>query len=264
MNDLIISIVIPVYNGGKFISDTINSIRNQSYKNFQLIIIDGGSKDNTAEIVYQNIDIVSHFISEPDNGMYDALNKGCKLATGDIMCYINSDDRLKLDCLELVNKKFQDKKIDFVFGNVDYISENGDKLYTYLAYNMSATAIKFMKRLPFAQQSAFWRREIYSIAGGFDSTLKYVADSKFFISIYLNKNIKRAHINKSLGEFRMHEESFSIGSEKAMKAECLRVINENKLFKNNNLVRMYFEFLNKMWNIRGIRKKLKYNGIKLK
>ncbi|HIC45768.1 glycosyltransferase, partial [Methylophaga sp.] len=92
--NLKVSIICPIFNADNYICHTINSIINQTYQNFEIIIIDGGSSDSTLSLLEGYKNNIKSLISEPDNGMYDALVKGFKLATGDIMCYLNAGDFL--------------------------------------------------------------------------------------------------------------------------------------------------------------------------
>jgi len=103
-----VSIITVVYNNRNFIETAIKSVLSQTYKNIEYIVIDGGSKDGTKEIIEKFKDKISEFISEPDKGIYDAMNKGLKLATGDIVGILNSDDfYADKFVLEKVAKKFQ-------------------------------------------------------------------------------------------------------------------------------------------------------------
>ena len=99
------SIITVCYNSEKTIERTITSLRNQSYQNFEYIIIDGGSTDSTLEIIKKNLDVVSILVSEKDEGIYDAMNKGIDLASGEIIGIINSDDWYENDTLENIFTK---------------------------------------------------------------------------------------------------------------------------------------------------------------
>lgn len=112
------SIITITLNSEKFIKRNIHSVKNQTYQNYEHILIDGKSKDKTMEIILNHQNHFSKIISEKDNGIWDAMNKGLKVATGDIVCFLNSDDFFYENALEIVNKYFNKNKIDFLFGTV--------------------------------------------------------------------------------------------------------------------------------------------------
>ena len=114
----LISIITVVKNNEKTIEKCINSVLGQNYKNLEYIIIDGNSTDNTLSIVNKYRDKISVVISEKDKGIWDAMNKGIKLAKGDIIGFLNSDDFYFLDTLKIVNNYFINDDIDFLFGSV--------------------------------------------------------------------------------------------------------------------------------------------------
>jgi glycosyltransferase involved in cell wall biosynthesis len=129
-----ISIVTTSYNSGKTIEETINSVLSQNYTNFEHIIIDGASKDNTMEIVkkYENqYNGKLKYISEPDKGIYDAMNKGIQLSTGDIVGLLNSDDTYsKNTVLFQINEAFKNNNCDGVYANLFYMDyETMSKVY---------------------------------------------------------------------------------------------------------------------------------------
>ena len=100
MNDPLISVITVVKNNEKFIEETIKSVLNQSYKNYEFIVIDGASNDDTLKIIKNYKNDINIFVSEKDKGIYDAFNKGLKLATGDLIGFVNSDDVLTENALE--------------------------------------------------------------------------------------------------------------------------------------------------------------------
>ena len=114
-----ISIITVTKNSEKFLEKNILSVNNQSYRNYEHIIIDGLSKDKTLRIIKKHKNKIKYWISEKDRGIYDAMNKGIKKATGDIIGILNSDDIYYKKTLETVNKYFnKDKDLDFLFGSV--------------------------------------------------------------------------------------------------------------------------------------------------
>lgn len=257
----IISVIIPVYNGEAYIKDTLDSLQRQTFRGFELIVVDGLSKDNTLQIVREHPQQADIILSEKDEGMYDALRKGMGKASGKYLCYINADDRLLPYTLEKVVKKFEKGKYDIVFGDVNYISETGAIAYTYKGVNLSSAAIRNLRRVPFAQQSSFWTREIYERKGGFDKSMKYSADSKFLLSICVDPTVRKGYIPRPLGEYRMHGGSFSISVTDKMIAEHHRMTKELHL-GNSKAGKYFYEMITKLINARGIYRKLMYKGTK--
>ena len=114
-----VSVITATYNSENTIQRTIDSVIGQDYKDIEYIIIDGGSTDRTIHILEENTDKISYFISEKDNGIYDALNKGIKLATGDIIGFLNSDDVYYSQCVvSWMLSFFENEKSDVVYGNL--------------------------------------------------------------------------------------------------------------------------------------------------
>lgn len=129
MNNPKISIITVVYNGEDTILKTIKSIENQSYKNIEYIIIDGKSKDRTVEIIKKEISSVDIFVSEPDDGLYDAMNKGLERATGDYVWFINSGDEIASEkVLETIFS--EDEIFDIYYGDTMITDENGNEIGT--------------------------------------------------------------------------------------------------------------------------------------
>lgn len=117
--DPLISIITTTFNSSKTLRKTLESIFNQNYKKFELIIIDGKSNDNTLKIIKKYEHKINYWISEKDNGIYDAFNKGLKIAKGDFVGFVNSDDKLRKNALSiLVKYHYKFPKIDFIFGSV--------------------------------------------------------------------------------------------------------------------------------------------------
>ena len=102
----LVSVITVVYNGEKYLEQTIQSVINQTYNNIEYIIIDGGSTDTTLDIIKKYKDYISYFISEPDNGLYDAMNKGIRRANGELIGMLNSDDWLNLDAISTVQNAY--------------------------------------------------------------------------------------------------------------------------------------------------------------
>lgn len=121
-----ISIITVVYNGAAYLEEAIQSVLNQGNRCYEYIVIDGGSTDGTLDIIKKYERDIDTWISEPDRGLYDAMNKGIRISSGDIIGIVNSDDRLKPRALESVRNAFAaDLKLDYVYGDVERIRTDG-------------------------------------------------------------------------------------------------------------------------------------------
>ena len=185
-----ISIITATYNSGATLRDTFESVLHQSYKDIEYIVIDGNSSDNTLEIIkeYEPLfDGKMSWISEPDKGIYDAMNKGIKMATGDVIGILNSDDfYTSLDILERVATSIDE--VDAVYGDIHYVN---DKDLTKCVRYYSSKSFKRWKMLmgfmP-AHPSFYCRRAVYSRYGLFDLDFKVAADFEQLLRlIYVNK-----------------------------------------------------------------------------
>jgi glycosyltransferase involved in cell wall biosynthesis len=131
--DVKITIITACYNGAETIEDTIRSVASQTYRNIEHIIVDGNSTDNTMEIVARNRDKVSIVVSEPDDGVYHAMNKGLRLASGDVIGFLNSDDvYVDEHVLDKIAAIFRDAEVDACYADLIYVErENPQKLVRY-------------------------------------------------------------------------------------------------------------------------------------
>ena len=129
-NKPLISIVTVVYNGKKYLVQTIKSVLDQNYDNVEYIVIDGGSTDGTLEIIKKYEDQIDYWVSELDKGIFDAMNKGLLLASGDFVSFINADDRYKKNIIKKVVGNIVDHpSVDFFYGDVDVVTKNQNYLY---------------------------------------------------------------------------------------------------------------------------------------
>lgn len=209
MNYPKISIVTPSFNQGQFIEETILSVLNQNYPNLEYIIIDGGSTDDTIQIINKYADRISYWISEKDNGQSDALNRGFKRATGDIVCWINSDDILMPGALVTVMEYFSNHKdIDFINGYTLIMDADSKILFNYFILKQKKWYAK--KGIYYlSQPSMFWKRTVFDKIGYLKEDFHAKMDHEFLIRIFKN-NFKVGQVNKILAGFRVHSNSKTV------------------------------------------------------
>ncbi|MBU2699182.1 glycosyltransferase involved in cell wall biosynthesis [Sporomusaceae bacterium BoRhaA] len=196
-----ISIITATFNSEKFLEDTICSIISQSYPNIEHIIIDGGSTDKTLQIVDKYADKIAKVISEPDDGIYDAFNKGIDLATGDVIFFLNSDDYLADNKIieEVLNVFRFDPRVNIVYGNVTFIDEKS-KYESIVGQLTTVEDLKQGRMLPFA--GFFVRKKLFKQYGQFDLSYKITADFNFVSKCFLNEPEATFYIDKVIAFFR--------------------------------------------------------------
>ena len=190
-----ISLITISCNSILTINQTLNSVKNQIQNNFEHIIIDGNSKDNTLEICNQYPHI-SKIISEPDNGIYDAINKGIKNSTGEIIGFLNSDDTFYDEkSLQHIYNAFDDN-IDCVFGDLIYTDKKEDikRIWKGSAFKKGA----FKKGWMPAHPTFYCKRSVYEKLGLYDDSLKIAGDFELMLRFLEKHNIRSKYIPKTL------------------------------------------------------------------
>lgn len=179
-----ISLITPSYNSAKTIARTIDSVIAQNYSDLEYIIIDGVSKDKTAEIVSSFKDRINiKFVSEPDKGIYDAMNKGIKMASGEIIGILNSDDLFDNDqVLSSVAEAFKDEKIDAVYGDVKYFSADVNQATRYWRAGKYRES-KLNNGWVIPHPALFVRRTVYERYGLFNPDFRIAGDYEFILRI---------------------------------------------------------------------------------
>jgi glycosyltransferase involved in cell wall biosynthesis len=192
-----VSIITVCFNSEKTIEDTLKSVQYQTYPNIEYIVIDGNSKDCTNEIVGKYKDVVSVHISEPDNGLYDAMNKGIKLATGDIIGVLNSDDILENDnTIESIVKAIGN--FDGVYGDVGFYAAHNfaDKKRHYSSKGFSKA--KFSRGMMPAHPSFYVRKECYEKAGLYRTDFKIASDFDMVLRIFSLPNTSFTYLKEEI------------------------------------------------------------------
>lgn len=190
-----ISIITVCYNSEKTIERTISSVITQSYRNYEYIIIDGLSSDKTMSIVkkYSEENNI-FFISEKDNGIYNAMNKGISFATGDIICLLNSDDWLEKDALKIVANNYNNEKYCVWYGMERRILNEKEHSVGFHSHN-------FLEEGNIPHQTCYVTRKCYEDFGTYNEKYKSAADYEFMLRIYLKNKVKFIPIYKILVNF---------------------------------------------------------------
>ena len=206
-----ISIVTPSYNQGKYIEQTILSVINQNYPNLEYIIIDGGSTDETVDIIKKYEQHITYWVSEKDNGQSHAINKGLQKCTGEIFNWLNSDDWYEPDALfKIANEFMNDTSLEFVSGFENHVYENGETIL-YNGTYLNKTIEQTIETCEVAQPSTFFKLDSIKTIGGISNDLHYVMDGHMWIRLLLIKGFYHfKKIDKTLVNFRYHEFSKSV------------------------------------------------------
>jgi glycosyltransferase involved in cell wall biosynthesis len=183
-----ISIITVCLNAERYIRDTLESVRGQSRRPHEFIVIDGGSTDRTNAIVEEYRDVVTEHVSEPDRGIADAMNKGIRLSTGDYLMFLHSDDYL-LESRVLENvRDLSDQNFDIHAFNVVFRTSEKDHLYKPRGFGTWANL-----KTPFLHQGTLCHRRMFESIGGFDQSLSVAMDYDFFLRAYRSGHTAQRH-----------------------------------------------------------------------
>ena len=228
-----ISIITVTKNSEKYLQENIDSLSNQTYKNFEHLIIDGKSSDNTIEIIKKNLNKIYFWESKIDNGLYDAMNKGIMNATGDIIGILNSDDFYYANALSIVNDYFTKyPNIDFLFGSVQKYK---------LMHGFNPKKIKWTFGFYTSHSVGFFIRKSSQLKlGYYDTQYKYSADYDLFYRMIVKKKMigMSTKKNEIMGKFRQG----GISS-KLKYLDFLKENNRIRINNGQNKIYVYFIFL---------------------
>jgi glycosyltransferase involved in cell wall biosynthesis len=195
-NELLITVVTVVRNGEKTLEETILSVINQTYKNVEYIIVDGSSTDGTLAVIKKYEDRIDYWMSEADKGIYDAMNKGIGLASGDYIALLNSDDWYELNACEIVVNKINGVKADIYYGMMRVINEKDGSLIFIYGYTD-----KILHQYMIAHPTCFIKKDVYKL---YQYDIKYRSASDYDFLIRLkNKHYRFVFIECIIANYKL-------------------------------------------------------------
>lgn len=198
-----ISIITVCYNAKDTIEETFLSIVNQTYKNVELIVIDGGSTDGTLEVIDKYKENISHFVSETDKGIYDAMNKGIDFVTGDFVSFLNANDTFYDEkVLEKVAETLRENfDAEFLFGDAEYISED-KKTSRIQTYEGITNNFAFLAN-NICHQSIFYKKSLFDRFGKYSNDYKIYADWAFNIKCLVENKVLAIYLPTAICKFQL-------------------------------------------------------------
>ena len=218
----LVSIITPSYNQAKYLEQTIQSVLSQNYSHIEYIVMDGGSNDESVEIIKKYQDKLSYWISEKDSGQADAINKGFAKANGDIIAWLNSDDYYLPNTLNQVVKTFEENpEVVLIYGNMLAVDENGK---TFNALNYKQLTLEDLLCFQIIGQPAvFFRRSALQKINGLNLTFHFLLDHLFWIQIAQYGKI--LHVNQTWSAARYHAEAKNRAKASEFGQEAFRILN---------------------------------------
>ncbi len=225
-----ISLITATYNSEKHIQGVVAAIATQTYKNIEWVVVDGASKDATVKVIKENYTGELNILSEPDKGIYDALNKGLSLATGDIIGFLHSDDFFESETvIERIAAQFQLTDCDGVYGDLRYVNaEDTKKIVRY--WKSETFHQRLLKKgwMP-AHPTLFLKKEVYQKHGNFDTSFKIAADYDFMLRILKDGTLKFEYTPEIITNMRVGGASNTLGNIQQKMKEDLRALKKNQI-----------------------------------
>ncbi len=198
-----VSIITVVFNCNNTIEYAIESVMNQSYKNIEYIVIDGASTDGTVNTIGSYSNYIDTFISEPDSGLYDAMNKGIEKATGDIIGFINADDVINsADCIELIVEKFKSTGADVVYGDKIYVDQKNTSKVVRVWKSGTFNRNKYKTGWMTPHLSTYIKKDLYDKYGTFRRDFTIAADYELMLRFIYKYKAKTEYIPITIAKMR--------------------------------------------------------------
>jgi len=237
---MLFSIIIATYNAEEYLEQCLRSIINQSYKDFELIIIDGNSKDNTNNIIERYKTHITYFVSEKDNGIYDAWNKGLRVAKGDWIMFMGADDLLNDGILSKYHEriyKVNPRDIDFISGQIEIVKKDLTKIRNWgKAWNYQ----EFRKKIGLAHTTSLHSKFFFKKYGFFDETYKIAGD--YEILLRPKGELKTIFVNLITGKQREGGISSKLSVFVEIRKLMIKTGEENTCFANYYFLKNYLSY----------------------
>lgn len=250
-----ISIITVVYNRAATIERAIRSVLSQSYNSIEYIIVDGASKDGTVEIIQQYKDQIHTIVSEKDNGMYDALNKGIRLATGDVVGILHADDEFADDLVltKIAERFASNNEVEAVYGDVGFVrKDQDDKIVRYYSSAIFRTRLFTWGFMP-AHPTFFCYRRFFEDFGYYRTDLQIAADFDLLLRFLRKHQLYAVYIPEMLVKMNMGGKSTNgLSSTLRINKEIKQILKDHQL--PSSYVRLYARYFVKVWEF-GRRKK---------
>jgi glycosyltransferase involved in cell wall biosynthesis len=217
----LVSIVTPSYNQVGYLEQTLQSVLSQQYPHIEYIVIDGGSTDGSIEIIDRYANQLAYWVSEPDEGQTDAINKGFKYAHGDILAWLNSDDLYRPGAVAEAVEFFRDHpEAGMVYGDADYINDSGEVIGQFPA---AQTDYKRLRRgyVHIPQQASFFRARLWQMVGPLDPSFYFALDYDLWVRIAALAPIR--YTPRTWAAFRLHRDAKSLAEADRCWPEMIRV-----------------------------------------
>ncbi|MCS3801730.1 glycosyltransferase family 2 protein [Niastella sp. OAS944] len=270
-----ISVITPSYNQGQFIEETILSVIGQNYPNLEYIVIDGGSTDNTVSIIKKYESKISYWVSEKDGGQAEAINKGFKKATGDIFCWLNSDDMFMPGALYIMAAKMKENNSAIYFGNCIHFKYANDGVEAIGSNVVEAARLYSLQHVDFIiQPSSFWSKATFEKVGYLTEELHFGLDWQWFLRAK-QCGVPFIAIQECLSMYRAHPNHKSSHGGKKRQSEFVKIYDQyaperTDLYKQvcedsatkasgvkHTLLKVYFKLTGKPYNNGEVLKTLK-------
>ncbi len=229
-----ISVITVCYNSQSTIQKAIDSVAWQTWPSIEHIVVDGASRDDTVSIIQANAQKIAHFVSEPDTGVYEAMNKGLQLATGDVIAFLNSDDVYHdAKALETVALAMKDEGLDALYGDVEFFNADNPAVTVRIYDSGQFCPARLARGWMPAHPALFVRREIYRRFGYFREDYRIAGDFEFVARIFKDGQLKSRHLSKVF--VRMQTGGLSTAGLRAtylLNQEILRACRQNGITSN--------------------------------